>query len=50
MTTAEVADLFRVKPRTINAWVKKGIVTPVPVGGRGQRFRRVDLLALLEQS
>lgn len=48
MTTAEVADTFRVAEATVTAWVRDGklaaIVTP---GGKGYRFHRADVEAFL---
>uniref|UniRef100_UPI003F490CB5 helix-turn-helix domain-containing protein n=1 Tax=Sphaerisporangium sp. CA-236357 TaxID=3240030 RepID=UPI003F490CB5 len=44
LTSAEVADVFRVDPKTIGRWVRigrlKAIRTP---GGRLRRFRSSDI-------
>jgi excisionase family DNA binding protein len=48
LTTSEVADLFRVNEATVGRWVREGKVTAVPLpGGKGYRYRRADIEALL---
>ena len=47
-TTAEVAALFRVDPKTVRRWASIGKLAPVPSpGGRLLRFRESDVRALL---
>jgi excisionase family DNA binding protein len=47
LTTEEAADLLRVKPRTIQYWEKSGRISALRISGRGVRFRREDVLALV---
>ncbi len=43
LTKAEVAHLARVKPRTVDSWVQAGILRPVKVGPRLNRFLLSDV-------
>lgn len=46
LTTEDVAEFFRVKPKTIREWVQEGRLTAVShPGNRGLRFRREDIEA-----
>jgi DNA-binding transcriptional MerR regulator len=48
-TLPEVAKLFRRAPRTIRAWIKDGVLTPVRIKGRrGLYFRRSDIERLAD--
>lgn len=48
LTTAEVADAFRVAQATVNRWVREGDLKAIPLpGGKGYRYRRSDVEALL---
>jgi excisionase family DNA binding protein len=40
---SEVAELARVKPRTVDAWVQSGRLRVVKAGGRLNRFLLRDL-------
>lgn len=48
LTTREVAELFRVNPRTVTTWARRGVIqsfrTP---GGNHRRFRESDVRAAL---
>lgn len=48
LTTEEIADLFRVTRRAVYYWRKHGMLPAVRSPGRGIRFRRDDVLKLLE--
>ena len=47
MTSAEVAALYRVDPKTVVRWVKEGKLTSVPTPGGHHRFRPADVRAQL---
>ena len=48
LTTAEVADLFRVTEATVNRWVREDKIAALSLpGGKGYRFRRSDLDTLV---
>lgn len=48
MTTAEVADAFRVNPKTIAIWAKAGKLTAVRTLGGHRRYRETQVRALLD--
>jgi len=43
----EVAELFRVTPRTVQRWKVAGILNPIHVGGV-TRYRATDVAALID--
>lgn len=48
LTTAEVAEAFRVAEGTVNRWVREGNLRAIPLpGGKGYRYRRSDVEALM---
>jgi excisionase family DNA binding protein len=47
LTTAEVADIFRVSKSTVTGWVHSGKIPSIRTPGRGIRFRREHVEALL---
>lgn len=48
LTVHEVAELFRVKPRTVWRWASSGVIPkPHRVGGRLARWRRSEIAAAL---
>jgi excisionase family DNA binding protein len=47
LTTSEAADLLRVQARTIQYWAKSGRISALRISGRGVRFKREDILALI---
>ncbi len=47
MTPTEVAALFRVDPKTVTRWAKAGKLSDVTTPGGHHRFRRAEVLALL---
>lgn len=47
LTPAEVATMFRVKPRTVTRWAKAGKLTSVRTLGGHRRFSEAEVRALL---
>jgi hypothetical protein len=53
LTPAEVADLFRVRPRTVTRWSVSGQIPPeaiVRTLGGHRRYRATHIRALLEET
>ena len=50
LTPAEVAQLFRVHPKTVSRWVAAGKLSAVRTLGGHRRYRAREVYALLEQS
>lgn len=50
MTPGEVADLFRVSPKTVARWASAGKITAVRTLGGHRRYRESEAQALLEDS
>lgn len=46
LTTKEVADIFRVRPRTVNDWVRTGRIQQVKKTRGKHLFREEDVLSL----
>lgn len=42
LTVEDVAALFRVVPKTVNTWVRKGLLVPTEIGGV-RRFAQADV-------
>jgi excisionase family DNA binding protein len=49
LTPAEVAKLFRVDPKTVTRWAKAGKINPIRTLGGHRRYRKSEVLKLLEQ-
>ncbi|HLS48407.1 MAG TPA: BldC family transcriptional regulator [Actinomycetaceae bacterium] len=47
LTPGEVADLFRVNPKTVTRWANAGKLTPVRTLGGHRRYRRSEVERLL---
>jgi excisionase family DNA binding protein len=47
MTPAEVAELFRVNPKTVTRWARSGRITAIRTLGGHRRFRRDEIEAKL---
>ena len=47
LTTREVADLFRVDPKTVTRWAKDGKLKHIKTLGGHRRFHAADVKALL---
>jgi excisionase family DNA binding protein len=50
LTVPEAAELLRLKPSTIRAWVSQRRIPYVKLGGRLVRIRRSDAQAIIESS
>ena len=49
LTTAEVAALFRVDPKTVTRWANAGKLSAIRTPGGHRRFRESEVRALLER-
>jgi excisionase family DNA binding protein len=49
LTTSEVARMFRVDPKTVNAWARAGRLSSIRTLGGHRRFRDSEVRALLHQ-
>jgi len=49
MTPSEVADLFRVDPKTVTRWAKLGKLPYIVTPGVHKRFKRLFIEKLLEK-
>jgi excisionase family DNA binding protein len=50
MTPAEVARVFRVDPKTVTRWARRGRFSTVRTPGGHRRFRRAEVEAALAGS
>jgi excisionase family DNA binding protein len=50
LTPAEVAAIFRVKPRTVTRWAKEGKLHPIRTLGGHRRYKASEVLRVIEQS
>ena len=48
MTVQEVAQQYKVSERTVRNWIEKEGLVAFPIGKRGYRIVRSDLLAFVE--
>ena len=48
MTPTEVAELFRVNPKTVTRWAKTGKITAIRTLGGHRRFNAAEILRFLE--
>jgi excisionase family DNA binding protein len=46
LTPAEVAELFRVDPKTVTRWAKAGLISSIKTPGGHRRYRESVVLAL----
>jgi excisionase family DNA binding protein len=47
LTPQEVAEMFRVDPRTVTRWAKAGRITSIRTLGGHRRYREAEVRALL---
>lgn len=47
LTPAEVAELFRVDPKTVTRWARTGKLQAIRTLGGHRRYREADVMALL---
>lgn len=50
LTPGEVAQLFRVDPKTVTRWAKAGKLSSIRTLGGHRRYREAEVLALLGKS
>lgn len=50
LTPSEVANLFRVDPKTVTRWSKAGKLSSIKTVGGHRRFRESEVRALLEET
>jgi excisionase family DNA binding protein len=50
MTPAEVANLFRVDPKTVSRWADAGKLNAVRTLGGHRRYRELEVQSLLTES
>lgn len=50
MTPKEVGEVFRVDAKTVTRWSKAGLIPAIRTLGGHRRFRRDDVMRLLEES
>lgn len=50
LTPAEVAALFRVDPKTVTRWAKKGRLTSIRTLGGHRRYKESEVRSLLKGS
>jgi excisionase family DNA binding protein len=48
LTPAEVAQLFRVDPKTVTRWARQGIIHAARTPGGHRRFRETEVRQLLD--
>jgi excisionase family DNA binding protein len=49
LTPAEVAQMFRVNPKTVTRWARAGKISAIRTLGGHRRFRAAEIKKLLEQ-
>ncbi|WP_024286001.1 BldC family transcriptional regulator [Cellulomonas sp. KRMCY2] len=47
LTPSEVAELFRVDPKTVTRWAKAGKITSIRTLGGHRRYREAEIRGLL---
>jgi len=48
LTASEVAELFRVDPKTVTRWARSGKLASIRTPGGQRRFRQAEVQAFLE--
>lgn len=49
LTPSEVAEMFRVNPKTVTRWARAGKISAIRTLGGHRRFRASEILRYLEQ-
>jgi excisionase family DNA binding protein len=49
LTPTEVAEMFRVNPKTVTRWAKAGKISAIRTLGGHRRFRAAEIIVYLEQ-
>ena len=50
LTPREVAEMFRVNPKTVTRWARSGKISAVKTLGGHRRFRASEIQRFLEQT
>lgn len=50
LTPAEVAQMFRVNPKTVTRWARAGKITAIRTLGGHRRFRRSEIEQFLREA
>jgi predicted site-specific integrase-resolvase len=50
ITKRETAELLHIKPRTLEAWEKRGLVKPIRPTKRSPRYRLSEIIALIQSA
>jgi excisionase family DNA binding protein len=48
LTSAEVAGIYKVDPKTVTRWAKAGLIASIRTPGGHRRYRESEIRALLE--
>ena len=49
LAPAEVAQMFRVNPKTVTRWARAGKISAIRTLGGHRRFRAIEIMRYLEQ-
>lgn len=49
LTPSEVAEMFRVNPKTVTRWARAGKISAIRTLGGHRRFRAVEIARYLDQ-
>jgi len=49
LTPSEVAEMFRVNPKTVTRWARAGKISAIRTLGGHRRFRKSEILAQLSE-
>ena len=49
LTPSEVAEMFRVNPKTVTRWARAGKISAIRTLGGHRRFRAIEIMRYLEQ-
>ena len=49
LTPSEVAQMFRVNPKTVTRWARAGKISAIRTLGGHRRFRAIEIMRYLEQ-
>ena len=49
LTPSEVAEMFRVNPKTVTRWARAGKISAIRTLGGHRRFRAIEIAKFLEQ-
>ncbi|MGH8997885.1 MAG: BldC family transcriptional regulator [Acidimicrobiia bacterium] len=49
LTPTEVAEMFRVNPKTVTRWAKSGKISAIRTLGGHRRFRSTEIIRFLDE-